>query len=55
MLGRGRVYERQRERYGTAIASQDEPGMVVDTDRPSAAVLQDIVASLDLARRLSSP
>ncbi|HET7036605.1 MAG TPA: AAA family ATPase [Thermomicrobiaceae bacterium] len=46
------VYQRQRERYGPAIASDEQPGIVVDTDRPSALVLEDILRQLDLARRL---
>ena len=46
------IYQRQRERYGPAIASDEQPGIVVDTNRPSAMVLEDILQRLDLARRL---
>ncbi|MBX6343164.1 MAG: AAA family ATPase, partial [Thermomicrobiaceae bacterium] len=47
------VYQRQRERYGAAIAPVlNLPRIVVDTDRPTAQVLEDVLARLDLKRRI---
>lgn len=47
------IYQQQRERFGEMLAQvAGLPQMVVDTDRPSAQVLDTILSTLHLRRRL---
>jgi uncharacterized protein len=48
------IYERQRERYGdTMVQLRDMAHLVVDTDRPSALALDEILQCVELEFRLS--
>ncbi|HET9014935.1 MAG TPA: AAA family ATPase [Thermomicrobiaceae bacterium] len=47
------VYQRQRERYGETLVAVDRlPQLIVDTDRPSAAVLDTLLEHVELRRRI---
>lgn len=47
------IYQEQRARYGETFAEvAGLPHVVVDTDRPSAQVLEDVLCRLSLRRRL---
>ena len=48
-----KIYQRQRERYGEGLDRLTAvPQVVVRTDRPSAQILEDVLARLPLRRRL---
>ncbi len=47
------IYQEQRSRYGETFAEvAGLPHLVVETDRPSAQVLQDVLCRLSLRRRI---
>lgn len=47
------IYQQQRERYGAAMPVVEQvPHLIVDTDRPTAMALQEILAAVPLHRRL---
>ncbi|HUZ03273.1 MAG TPA: AAA family ATPase [Thermomicrobiaceae bacterium] len=47
------IYQRQREHYGETLVAMDQlPQVVVDTDRPSAQVLDTLLGQIDLRRRI---
>jgi uncharacterized protein len=48
------IYQRQRERYGdTMVQLRDMSHMVVETDRPSALALDEVLRRIDLVYRFS--
>jgi aminoglycoside phosphotransferase family enzyme/predicted kinase len=46
------IYQEQRHRYGESFGDLELPMLRLQTDRPSAMILDDVLGRLDLKRRL---